>query len=62
MIVDCANCTNCDFIRGFMCTCHYSYDTETSHIQVGQDVHRNHAAKCDHYTDQSYNRDTIFII
>ena len=23
---DCKNCVNCDFTRGFMCTCHYSYD------------------------------------
>lgn len=30
MSKDCASCMNCDFVRGFMCTCHYSYDTETS--------------------------------
>ena len=23
---DCKNCVNCDLTRGFMCTCHYSYD------------------------------------
>ena len=59
---DCNNCVNCDFVRGFMSTCHYSYDTETGHIQVGQDVHRSHANKCEHYMDKPYKRDTIFVL
>nr|DAY94074.1 MAG TPA: hypothetical protein [Caudoviricetes sp.] len=24
----CTDCVNCDAIRGFMVTCHYSYDTD----------------------------------
>ena len=59
---DCKNCVNCDFVKGFMCTCHYSYDTETSHIQVGQDVHRRNANKCEHYTEESYKRDAVFVL
>lgn len=53
---DCKNCNNCDFVRGFMCTCHYSYDTETEHVEVGQDVHRSHANKCDYYTEEKKER------
>lgn len=59
---DCKNCVNCDFIWGFMCTCHYSYDTEEGHYQVGQDVHRSRAGKCDYYTEQEYGRDKMFIL
>ena len=59
---DCKNCVNCDFTRGFMCTCHYSYDTETEHIQVGQDVHRNRANKCEYYSEEEYERDEIFVL
>ena len=59
---DCKNCVNCDFTRGFMCTCHYSYDTETGHVQVGQDVHRSKANKCEQYSVEEYGRDTIFVL
>lgn len=53
---DCKNCSNCDRVWGFMCTCHYSY-VETNiygkghYVQVGQDVNRKRANKCDYYTE-----------
>ena len=51
---DCKKCVNCDFTRGFMCTCHYSYDEMQDgtmfHVQVGQDVHRSRANKCEYYS------------
>lgn len=63
---DCKNCVNCDYVRGFMCTCHYSYDFEENgrkiHVQRGQDVHRKQANKCDFYSEELYNRDEIFIL
>lgn len=63
---DCKNCVNCDFTRGFMCTCHYSYDETKDdkmyHIQVGQDVHRRRANKCEHYSEKEYDRDKIFAL
>lgn len=59
---DCKNCVNCDFIWGFMCTCHYSYDDEKGHYQVGQDVHRSNANKCDYYTESQYKKDEIFVM
>lgn len=63
---DCKDCVNCDFLHGFMCTCHCSYDEIVDgvkyHVQTGQDVHRSHANKCEHYTTQKYNRDEVFIL
>ena len=64
---DCKDCVNCDFIRGFMCTCHRSYDETRAdgskwHVQVGEDCHRNRANKCEHYSTQEYNRDKIFVL
>ena len=59
---DCADCVNCDFLWGFMCTCHYSYDKDGYHHQVGQDVHRSKANKCEYYTTEKYNRDEIFAL
>ena len=59
---DCADCFNCDGIRGFMCTCRYSYDTEDAHVQVGQDVPRSTARKCDFYTTKAYDRDVVFAL
>lgn len=60
--MDCKNCVNCDSVRGFMCTCHYSYDTDDGHVQVGQDVHRNHANKCEYYSEEYYERDSMFVL
>lgn len=60
--MDCKNCVNCDFVWGFMCTCHYSYDKDDCHVQVGQDIHRSHANKCEHYSEESYDRDEFFMI
>lgn len=60
---DCKDCVNCDFIRGFMCSCHYSYNTKDSHIQVGQDnVNRKRANKCDFYTTEKYDRDKFWAL
>ncbi len=62
----CTDCVNCDAIRGFMVTCHYSYDTEKDgvkwHVQCGQDVHYSRANKCEYYTEQSYDKDEMFVI
>lgn len=59
---DCAKCVNCDYTWGFMCTCRYSYDDEKGHHQVGQDVHRSRANKCDHYSAEKYDRDKMFVL
>ena len=63
---NCKNCVNCDFTKGFMCNCHYSYDEmqdgEMYHIQVGQYVHRSRANKCKHYSKEEYERDKIFVL
>ena len=59
---DCKDCVNCDFTKGFMCTCHYSYDDDKYHYQVGQDIHRGTAEKCDYYTTEKYNRDEVFVL
>ncbi len=59
---DCINCVNCDFIHGFMCTCHYSYDDKYGHHQIGQDVNRKKADNCDYYTENPYNRDNFFVL
>ena len=59
---DCKNCFNCDFVRGFMATCHYSYDEGGFHCQVGQDIHRNTANKCKYYTEDKYDRDKMFVL
>lgn len=59
---DCRKCKNCDHIRGFICICHYSYDDDKGHYQVGQVVHRSRANICDKFTEQAYDRDKIFII
>lgn len=59
---DCKDCVNCDSLRGFMVTCHYSYNEDRYHVQVGQDVHRSKAKKCDFYTQESYNRDEFFVL
>ena len=60
--MDCKNCVNCDFVWGFMCTCHYSYNDEEGHHQVGQDVPRKRADKCEHYTEEKYDRDEMFVL
>jgi len=60
--MDCKNCVNCDSLHGFMCTCHYSYDDEKGHHQVGQDVHRNRAIKCEFYSETDYGRDEMFVL
>ena len=60
--MDCKNCMNCDFVWGFMCTCHYSYNDEEGHHQVGQDVPRKRADKCEHYTEERYDRDEMFVL
>ena len=60
--MDCKDCMNCDFIWGFMCTCHYSYNDEEGHHQVGQDVPRKRADKCEHYTEEKYDRDEMFVL
>lgn len=64
---DCRDCINCDFIWGFMCTCHYSYDEVREdgskwHVQSGSDQNRKKANKCEHYTPQPYDRDKVFIL
>lgn len=61
-MADCKNCYNCDSIRGFMCTCHYSYEEDGYHVQVGQDVHRSRANKCEFYTTEKYKRDEVFVL
>lgn len=60
--MDCKDCVNCDFIWGFMCTCHYSYNDEEGHHQIGQDVPRKRADKCEHYTKEKYDRDEMFVL
>ena len=59
---DCANCVNCDSLHGFMATCHYSYDDDGYHHQVGQDVHRKYARNCEFYTEEKYDRDEVFVL
>lgn len=59
---DCTECTNCDYIRGFMCSCRYSYDKDGMHYQVGQDVPRTSANKCEFYTTKKGNRDKFFVL
>lgn len=59
---DCRECTNCDAIRGSMCTCHYSYDKDATHYQVGQDVPRKTANKCEFYTTKEGSRDKFFVL
>ena len=48
-----------------MCTCRYSYDEMQDgtmfHVQVGQDVHRSRANKCEYYSEEEYERDEIFV-
>ena len=62
----CVNCVNCDLVRGFMVTCHYSYDEQREdgmyHVQVGQDVHKNQANKCGHYSEEKRDRDAFFVL
>ena len=62
----CTDCVNCDSVHGFMITCHYSYDTVKygvkCHVQHGQDVHVSRANKCDHYSEQQYDRDEMFVL
>lgn len=64
--MDCKNCVNCDFVWGFMCTCRYSYndlvDGESFHHQIGQDVNRLKANTCKFYTEETYDRDEVFVI
>ena len=59
---DCERCVNCDSLHGFMCTCRYSYDKDGYHYQVGQDVHRSRANKCEFYTEERYSRDLLFVL
>lgn len=66
MKLKCTNCVNCDYVRGFMCNCHCSYDEEKDgakyHVQCGQYVHVSHANKCEHYSEEPYDRDKFFIL
>ena len=62
LIKDCKDCVNCDSIRGFICTCRYSYEDNTGHCQVGQRVNRKTAERCEHYSDEPYDRDEVFVI
>lgn len=62
LIKDCKDCINCDSVRGFMCSCHYSYTNDTRHCQVGQHVNRKTAERCEHYADTPYERDEVFVI
>lgn len=63
---NCKKCVNCDGERGFMVTCHYSYDEIIDgvkyHVQTGQDCHMSKANKCEHYTEENYDRDEIFVL
>lgn len=58
----CTNCANCDYRRGFMVTCHYSYDEDGWHHQVGQDVPFQTAEKCKYYTEDGTGRDEFFVL
>lgn len=63
----CTDCVNCDFVRGFMCTCHCSYNIVKDngikiHVQSGADHNINYANKCEHYTDYPYDRDDAFVL
>lgn len=59
---DCKSCANCDGVRGFMCSCRYSYDDAEGHHQCGQDVPRSTADGCNYYTEQAADRDKFFIL
>lgn len=63
----CTDCVNCDSVRGFMCTCHYSYNKVDEnghkwHVQCGRDSNIHHANKCEHFTEVSYDRDEAFVL
>lgn len=65
MAKDCKNCFNCDSLHGFMATCRRSYYEEREgtlwHVQHGEDVHRTRANKCEHYTEEEYERGTFVL-
>lgn len=63
----CTSCMNCDFVWGFMCTCHYSYNMMDEngvnwHVQHGADHNIKYANRCEHYTETQYNRDEMFVL
>lgn len=45
-----------------MVTCHYSYDEDGWHHQVGQDVPFQAAEKCKYYTEDGSERDEFFVL
>lgn len=62
----CTNCINCDSVHGFLCTCHCSYNTVDEnghkwHVQSGADHNILYANKCEHYTEEPYDRDAVFV-
>ena len=67
MIKDCTNCVNCESVRGFMVNCRCSYDEVGEdgtkwHIQHGEYCHKSKAKKCEHYTEEPYERDEVFAL
>lgn len=63
----CTDCINCDYVCGFMCTCHCSYNTvdengQEWHVQSGSDHNIHYANKCEHYTEEPYDRDAVFVL
>lgn len=66
MIRECTNCVNCVAVRGFMITCRCSYNEERDgimwHVQSGRDCHKSYARKCEHYSEEEYDRDEVFAL
>lgn len=66
MIRECTNCVNCDYVRGFMITCRCSYDEIKDgvkwHVQSVGEYHKSHAKKCEHYSEEEYERDEMFVL
>ena len=63
----CTNCVNCDYVRGFMITCRCSYDKVDEdglkwHVQSYGEYHKSHANKCEHYSEEKYDRDEVFVL
>lgn len=64
MIRECTNCVNCESVRGFMVTCHCSYDEMRDgilwHVQSGRDCHKSYARKCEeNYREVGYTDEMI---
>lgn len=66
MARECTDCVNCVRTRGFMITCQCSYDEIRDgvkwHVQHGGDYHKSHAQKCEHYSEEEYDRDEVFVL